>query len=176
MTDDRQGVAADFDLRSASYSKNQWHRAYAEGLIAHSALRLGDRVLDAGVGTGFAAMAAAIRVGPQGCVVGVDVSPGMLQQAQVSIERTGLGNIQLLEANACELRDQPDASFDAVVCAAALLYMPVHRALTEWRRVLRPGGTISFEQALDDRRSIDPSFATAEVLYAYATKPDQRHA
>ena len=108
MTEDRPGIAADFDVRSAGYSKNQWHRAYAEGLIAHSALRLGDRVLDAEVGRGFAAIAAAVRVGPQGRVVGVDVSPGMLQQAQVSVEATGLGNIELLQADACELRDLPD--------------------------------------------------------------------
>jgi ubiquinone/menaquinone biosynthesis C-methylase UbiE len=271
MTEDRRGIAADFDLRSARYATNQWHRAYAEGLVAHSALRSGDRVLDAGVGTGFAAIAAAVRVGPQGHVVGVDVSPGMLQQAQASIEAMGLDTIELLQGDACELRDLPDASFDAVVCSAALLYMPVQRALTEWRRLLRPGGTVGFstmragspragrlfrdcaaefgvqltdpsaalgsestaaaalrqsgfaeiavvpdtvrmadadfacawesnvrsaahgearslapadldalrlrfEQALGDLRSDDPSFAVAEVLYAYATKPDQRRA
>ena len=144
MTEDRRRVAADFDVRSAGYSKNQWHRAYAEGLIAHSPIRPGDRVLDAGVGTGFAAIAAATRVGPSGRVVGVDVSPGMLQRAQVVIEAAGLQNIELLQADACHLRDQPAASFDAVVCSAALLYMPVQHALTEWRRLLRPGGAIGF--------------------------------
>ena len=59
-------VAADFDARSAGYSNNQlWHRAYADGLTAHSRIRLGDRVLDAGVGTGFAAIAASTRVTPR---------------------------------------------------------------------------------------------------------------
>jgi ubiquinone/menaquinone biosynthesis C-methylase UbiE len=142
VTEDRSRIAADFDVRSAGYSKSQWHRAYAEGLIARSPIRLGDRVLDAGVGTGFAAIAAAARVGPSGRVVGVDVSPGMLQQAQVAIEAAGLQNIELLQADACDLRDLPAESFDAVVCSAALLYMPVQRALTEWRRLLRPGGSI----------------------------------
>jgi ubiquinone/menaquinone biosynthesis C-methylase UbiE len=270
MSEDRRRIAADFDLRSAGYSKNQWHQAYAEGLIAHSALRIGDRVLDAGVGTGFAAIAAAVRIGPRGRVVGVDVSPGMLQRAQVAVEAAGLGTIELLQADACELRDLADESFDAVICSAGLLYMPVQRALTEWRRLLRPGGVIGvstmragspqagqlfrdcaaefgvqlddpsaalgsesaaaaalrqggfteiavvadtvrladgdfacawesnlrsaahgkvrslaptdleglrlrFEHALDNRRRIDPSFAVAEVLYAYGAKPDHRH-
>jgi ubiquinone/menaquinone biosynthesis C-methylase UbiE len=144
MTEDRRRVAADFDVRSAGYASNHWHRAYAEGLIAHSPIRLGDRVLDAGVGTGFAAMAAATRVGPSGRVVGVDVSPGMLQQAQVAIAAAGLQNIELRQSDACHLGDLPAESFDAVVCSAALLYMPVQRALTEWRRLLRPGGAIGF--------------------------------
>lgn len=271
MTEDRRRVAADFDVRSAGYSKSQWHRAYAEGLIAHSAIRLEDRVLDAGTGTGFAAIAAATRVGPSGHVVGVDVSPGMLQRAQVAVEAAGLRNIELLQADASELHDLPAESFDAVICSAALLYMPVQRALTEWRRLLRPGGTIGFstmragfpqagqlfrdcaaelgvqladpsaalgsessaaaalrqggfteialvadrvrlsdadfscawesnlrsaahgevrnlapanlealhlrfELALDDRRRGEPSFAVADVLYAYGTKPDDGHA
>jgi SAM-dependent methyltransferase len=117
--EDRRGIAADFDIRSADYSKNQWHRAYAEGLIANSSLGLGDRVLDAGVGTGFAALAAAVRVGPRGRVVGVDVSSGMLQQARIAIEASGLGNIELLQADACDLRGLEDKSFDAVVCCGA---------------------------------------------------------
>jgi ubiquinone/menaquinone biosynthesis C-methylase UbiE len=144
MPEECRAVAADFDARSAGYSRNQWHRAYAEGLIAHSALRAGDRVLDTGVGTGFAAIAAARLVGPGGRVVGVDVSAGMLQQAQVAVEAAALQNVELLQADACDLRHLPAESFDAVVCSAALLYMPVQRALTEWRRLLRPGGTISF--------------------------------
>jgi ubiquinone/menaquinone biosynthesis C-methylase UbiE len=271
VAEDRQRIAADFDLRSARYSKNQWHRVYAEGLIAGSTIRHGDRVLDAGVGTGFAAIAAAVKVGPGGSVVGVDVSPGMLQQARAAAEAAGLGNIELLQADACDLRDLEDESFDAAVCSAGLLYMPVQRALTEWRRLLKPGGIVAFstmragspragqlfrdcaaelgvqltdpsaalgseaaaaaalskvgfteiavvadtvrladadfacawesnlrsaahgevgslapadleglrlrfEQALDDCRTGDPSFAAAEVLYVYAVKPDHRHA
>ncbi len=270
VTEDHRCIATDFDLRSTNYSKNQWHRAYADGLIAQSAIRFGDRVLDAGVGTGFAAIAAAVRVGPDGRVVGVDVSSGMLQQAQHAVKAAELGNIELLQADASELPDLADESFDAVVCSAALLYMPVQRALVEWHRLLRPGGTIGFstmragfpragqvfrdcaaergvqltdpsaalgsesaaaaalrqggfeeirvvadsvrlgdgdfacawesnlrsaahgevrrlapadlealriqfEHALDHRRRVDPTFAVAEVLYAYAVKPDRPH-
>src|SRR5687768_5524025 len=120
MTEDSRRVAADFDVRSAGYSRSQWHRAYAEGLIAHSPIRLGYRVLDAGVAAGSAAIPAAARVGPSGRVVGVDTSPGMLQQAQLAIEAARLQNIELRQAGACDLRDLPAESFDAVVCSAAL--------------------------------------------------------
>ena len=144
VTSDGQRVPGDFDIRAANYSRNQWHRVYAQGLIAHSAIRSADRVLDAGVGTGFAAIAAAARVGSKGQVVGVDLSCGMLQHARIAVETAQLRNVELRQADASDLGEMPSGSFDAVVCAAALLYMPVQRALTEWWRLLRPGGTIGF--------------------------------
>jgi ubiquinone/menaquinone biosynthesis C-methylase UbiE len=144
MIDKRQSVSADFDVRAPNYSKNRWHRAYAEGLVAHSAITSGSRVLDAGVGTGFAAVAAAVRVGPGGHVVGVDISPAMLDQARAAVEAARVTNVELLHADACDLSQFSPASFDAVICAAALLYMPVERALSEWHRLLKPGGMIGF--------------------------------
>jgi len=144
MADDAPDIGADFDIRAATYSRNQWHRAYAEGLVAHARIAPGDRVLDAGVGTGFAAIAAAAKVGPTGYVVGVDLSTGMLAQARAAIRNAGITNVDTLEADATDLTSFGPASFDAVICAAALLYMPVERALGEWHRVLKPGGIIGF--------------------------------
>jgi ubiquinone/menaquinone biosynthesis C-methylase UbiE len=132
MPDEHEIVATDFDIRAANYLRNQWHRVYAERLVAHASIAIGDRVLDAGVGTGFAALAAAERVGPGGRVIGVDISRGMLDQAEAAIEGAGLTNVELLQADACHLPQFQSASFDVVVCAAALLYMPVQRALAEW--------------------------------------------
>ena len=125
------------------------------GLIAHSAILPGDRVLDAGVGTGFAAIAAAMRVGPRGRVVGVDVSPGMLQQARVAVEALA------------------DADF---ACAwESNLRSAAHAAV----RSLAPADLealhLRCERALDSRRRVDPSFAVAEVLYAYGAKAADGH-
>jgi ubiquinone/menaquinone biosynthesis C-methylase UbiE len=144
MNSDPEYIAADFNVRSANYAKNLWHRDYAEGLVAHSAIATGHRVLDAGVGTGFTALAAARRVGPAGAVIGVDVSDGMLAQARAAIDNARLNNVELIHGDACDVRQFAGASFDAVICSAALLYMPVERALGEWRRVLKPGGSIGF--------------------------------
>jgi SAM-dependent methyltransferase len=101
-------------------------------------------VLDAGTGTGFAAIPAARRVGPTGRVVGVDISAGMLDHARTAVRESGTRNIELLQADATDLRQFASSIFDAVICSAALHYMPVGRALREWHRVLAPNGIVAF--------------------------------
>lgn len=137
-------IADAFNRRAPQYARGNWHRASAARLVELCALRPGMRVLDAGTGTGFAALAAAPLVGPNGRVVGVDVSPGMLRQADAARREARLDHVELLEANALDLPMIAEGSFDAVVCACGLLYMPASRALREWRRLLAPGGRLAF--------------------------------
>jgi ubiquinone/menaquinone biosynthesis C-methylase UbiE len=144
MADDREKIASDFDSRAPNYARSQWHRTCAEGLVKHASIASGGRVLDAGAGTGFAAFAAAKRVGSAGRIVAVDISPGMLQRAREGFTGAELNNVDLLQADACDLPQFSSASFDVVLCAAALLYMPMPRALAEWHRLLKPGGTVGF--------------------------------
>lgn len=144
MQPDSSDVAASFDRRAPTYARNEWHRRSAERLVALTPLRARDRVLDAGTGTGFAAIAAARAVGSDGRVIGVDISTGMLREAAAAVKASGLTNIELLQADASHLRPFSDGSFDAVICATGLLYMPVRRALREWRRLLVPGGIVAF--------------------------------
>jgi ubiquinone/menaquinone biosynthesis C-methylase UbiE len=141
---DLQQVADIFNGRAANYVTDEWHRRYAEQLVEVTPLREGDRVLDAGTGTGFAARAIARRVGPAGHVLGVDISPRMLEQARIVIDGAHLTNVDFLEADVSDLRDLATASFDAVVCSAGLLYMPVVKALREWHRLLDTDGVIAF--------------------------------
>jgi ubiquinone/menaquinone biosynthesis C-methylase UbiE len=141
---DHQEIADIFDARAARYANDEWHRRYAEQLVDVTPLQPGDRVLDAGTGTGFAARAIARRVGPTGHVLGVDLSRGMLEQARRSIDAAHLTNVDLLEGDATDLRDLPASSVDAVVCSAGLLYMPVAKALAAWRRLIRPDGIVAF--------------------------------
>jgi ubiquinone/menaquinone biosynthesis C-methylase UbiE len=143
VTDPRQ-VAEIFDARAARYAHDDWHRRYAEQLVAATPLHEGDRVLDAGTGTGFAACAIARRVGPKGAVLGVDVSRNMLEQARIYAGAAQLQNIDWLEADVTDLRGCADETFDAVVCSAGLPYMPVARALAEWRRLLKKHGVVAF--------------------------------
>ncbi|GGK69657.1 hypothetical protein Ppa06_37110 [Planomonospora parontospora subsp. parontospora] len=139
---DRSETAAHFDSRAAAYARDDWHVRYAERLVELAGLVPTSRVLDAATGTGFAAMAAARAVGPTGEVVAVDISAGMLAQA----ERLGSGvdNIGYVVADVSRLDDFADASFDAVICSAGMLYLPVERVLPVWHRLLRPGGLIGF--------------------------------
>ena len=141
---DPQQVAGIFNARARGYVHDDWHRRYAEALVAATPLRDGDRVLDAGTGTGFAACAIARRVGRRGHVLAVDISPGMLEQARILINDAQLANVECREADAAGLRELPAATFDAVVCSAGLLYMDVPRALRAWHRLLRRNGVVAF--------------------------------
>jgi ubiquinone/menaquinone biosynthesis C-methylase UbiE len=144
MRSDLDDIAAGFNIRAASYAKNDWHRRCAERLVALCQLQPGERVLDAGTGTGFAAIAAARLVGPGGHVLGIDVSSGMLREARGAVDATGLPNIDLREGDATRVPDVRPASLDVVTCAAALLYMPAAAALQEWHRLLKDGGRVAF--------------------------------
>ena len=137
-------IAEIFNARAPRYAHDDWHRRYAEALVAVTPLAPGDRVIDAATGTGFAARAIAQRVGPDGRIVAVDVSPGMLEQARAAAAAAGLENIDLLCDDATNLPSVESSSIDAVICAAGLLYMPVPTALLEWARVLKPDGVVAF--------------------------------
>ena len=137
-------IADTFDQRAPNYGKGEWHRVYAERLVELAALQPRQVVLDAGAGTGFAAVAIARAVGPTGRVVAIDISPGMLAEARTAIDAAGITNVEVAQADATTLSQFDASTFDAVICAAALLYMPVASALREWHRVLAPGGLVGF--------------------------------
>jgi ubiquinone/menaquinone biosynthesis C-methylase UbiE len=74
-------------------------------------------------------------------LTGVDLSPDMLARAADRARRLGR-RIELLEADAHDL-PFADESFDTVVCTYALCAVPdLVRALSEMRRVLKPGGRL----------------------------------
>jgi ubiquinone/menaquinone biosynthesis C-methylase UbiE len=143
MMSDIRGIAASFDERAQTYASNDWHRRCAERLVVLCQLRPGYWVLDAGTGTGFAALAAARAVGSAGHVYGVDISAGMLREACAAVKAAGLTNVDLVEGDVVDL-PYGDGTFDAITCAAGLLYMPVSQALGEWYRVLKFGGLVGF--------------------------------
>ena len=137
-------IRSTFDERAAGYAGGLWHRRYAERLVALAGLRPGQAVLDAGAGTGFATLAIAQYLGPTGRIVAIDLSPGMLAEARRAVDAARLANVEILEADATHLEQFTAGTFDAVICAAALLYMPVANALEEWHRLLAPNGVVGF--------------------------------
>ena len=133
-----------WDLAAADYEalwQAQLLPAQAE-LLAMAALRSGEQVLDVACGTGLVAFAAAEAVGPQGQVLGVDLSGQMVDAARRRAEERRLSNVgfQRMDAETLAL---PDASVDVALCALGLMYLPdPERAVAEMRRVLRPGGRL----------------------------------
>jgi SAM-dependent methyltransferase len=120
---------------------------FAEALVELASPRLGESVLDVGCGTGAAARAAALAVGRDGRVVGLDLNVGMLEVARgidlAEDARPGdpePAPIEWIEATAAAM-PLADRSFDAVVSAQVLQFVPeLDAAAGEIVRVLRPGG------------------------------------
>jgi ubiquinone/menaquinone biosynthesis C-methylase UbiE len=109
--------------------------AEVEGLIGRP-LRAGERILDAGCGTGWFA-AGVRRARPDVFVLGSDLSAGMLGKAREA------GAAPLVQGD-CTSLPFADASIDVVVARGVLHHLPeVVPALAEWRRVLAPDGVVA---------------------------------
>ena len=124
------------------------HADYADGRGAQSAERMlalaqvgaGHRVVELACGPGGLGLAAAQRVEPGGEVVLTDVAAEMTAIAAARGAALGLGNVAFRTLD-LERIDEPDASYDVVLCREGLMFaLEPGRALREIRRVLRPGG------------------------------------
>jgi ubiquinone/menaquinone biosynthesis C-methylase UbiE len=119
-----------------------------------SAAHLGPglRVLDIATGTGLVARAAASAVGSSGHVTATDISPPMLEQARENL--ADLANVSFGIENAQSLSFS-DGSFDAVTCGLGIMFFPdPARAVTEFYRVLRPGGYAAISANPDAARTL----------------------
>lgn len=114
-----------------------------DALLERARLVPGERVLDVACGTGLVALPAALAVGRQGRVLGVDISGRMVEAASHRARALQAANASFARMDA-EALDLPDACFDVALCALGLMYLPhPERALAEMRRVLRPGGRVA---------------------------------
>ena len=112
-------------------------------------LTLGERVVDVGCGAGIDSLIAARMVGPEGAVIGIDMTESMLEKARASAKT--LDNVEFLLGFGEEL-PVPDGWADVVISNGVVNLMPdKHEALTEMARVLKPGGRIQIGDILVDR-------------------------
>jgi len=117
-------------------------RTLAELLHADEAYPAGALVLEAGCGTGAQTVILA-RKNPAARFVAVDRAPASLAQARQAVQRAGLANVRCETADLLHL-PFPDDTFDAVFVCFVLEHLSAPlRALTELRRVLRPGRPIT---------------------------------
>jgi demethylmenaquinone methyltransferase/2-methoxy-6-polyprenyl-1,4-benzoquinol methylase len=123
----------------ASARRTMWIRA---GTIARLNLRPGDRVLDAACGTGLSLRALCDAVGPEGEVVGIELSPEMIGIARQRVAEAGWGNVSLLESP-IETADIA-GPFDAVLFHFTHDVMRSPPALERIFAAARPGARIAF--------------------------------
>jgi SAM-dependent methyltransferase len=147
----RQLVREEWTDDATVGSWEQWHgkmtiqlQAMTDALLEAAQVRPGLRVLDLASGTGQPALDLARAVGPTGHVTATDLSTAMLATVERNAREAGLGNIAFRQADA-EALPFPDASFDVVTSRlGAMYFVDFQRALSEIKRVLKPGGRVAF--------------------------------
>jgi SAM-dependent methyltransferase len=147
-------------------------RYYGCGLVLPEALQ-GLSVLDLGCGAGRDVYLLSRLVGPEGRVVGVDMTPEQLEVARrhqdyhVNAYGYAESNVSFLEANIERLDDTDlqDASFDLIV-SNCVINLAVDKAavLRSAQRLLKPGGEMYFSDIYADRR-VPSELAKDPVLY-----------
>lgn len=141
LNDEGMGWDRVFSQAASSYDEViPFFAHWGRRTIARVPLEMGDRVLDVASGRGSTIFPALDRVGPEGHVTGTDFAPDMVRLTGEEIRRRGIPNAEMREMDARRL-EFPDESFDAVICAFGIFFIPTpDRALAEMRRVLKVGG------------------------------------
>ena len=139
----KKTIAGYWDGRSETFERMQGirNRLQREKWTEFLAGTVGEppkRVLDVGTGTGFLAL---LLAGLGHSVKGLDLSPGMVEQAQRNAAERGLA--AEFAVGDAESLPEPDAAFDVLVNRNVLWTLPrPEAAVADWQRVLKPGGLI----------------------------------
>jgi arsenite methyltransferase len=111
----------------------------------------GERVVDIGSGAGFDSFLAAQQVGPNGQVIGVDMTPEMLDKSTATAAELRLGQVEF-RAGLAEALPVVDGWADVVISNGVINLCADKRAvLSEIRRVLKPGGWLQFADIANGR-------------------------
>lgn len=136
-------VRANFDRQAPDYDRVgpgcfSW---FGRRLVEEVGVQPGARVLDVASGRGAVLFPTAEQAGSSGSVTGIDLSPEMARITNADARQRGLDTqVRVMDA---EQLDFADDSFDVVLCGFGVMFFPDQaRALSEFRRVLKPGGRL----------------------------------
>ncbi len=117
---------------------------YRREFLDFVSIQPGMRVLELGCGDGNLTFEAGLaeRVGPEGQIIGIDPSIGMLKRAETIRERRHLSFVRFEQGRAEQI-PYPDDTFDIVLGTAFLHFTVLEDAIKEMHRVVRPGGIVA---------------------------------
>jgi demethylmenaquinone methyltransferase / 2-methoxy-6-polyprenyl-1,4-benzoquinol methylase len=135
-------IAEQYDATNQLMSLGQWERWHRE-FVRYTGLKPGMQNLDVACGTGDLTLLAAAQVAPDGQVVGIDFSDGMLAVGRRRVEASPYRHLIRLEwGNAMSLQFD-DGRFDCVTIGWAMRNVKeIRTVLQEMYRVLKPGGRV----------------------------------
>ena len=129
---------------------NPLRRRYMRPILDRVGIQAGECVLELGPGPGAFTVDAARRVGSEGWIIAVDIQPEMIAQVEERVREANLSNVETHVASAYELPLENE-SIDRAFLVTVLPEIPdQNRALTELRRVLKPGGRLSITEEFMD--------------------------
>jgi O-methyltransferase / aklanonic acid methyltransferase len=166
------GAAARYDREGPSIFRTMGAR-----LVDWLEIAPGAQVLDVSTGTGAVLFPAAQRVGLHGSVIGIDLSKGMLAEADKSAGQIQVCNYRLFQMDAEHLAF-PSQSFNVVTCAFSLFFYPsMQVVLSEMHRVLKSSGTLGLSVFGRTPSPFEPAwriFADQAQAYGVAVRTPQR--
>jgi len=112
----KKDIANLYSKRSQTYDESAWHDRLARKLVDLASINSDSQILDIGTGTGMLAFYAATKLGPQGFVMGIEISEGMIEKAKSKLHATQIRNVRFESGDGEALRFLP-GSFDCIFCS-----------------------------------------------------------
>jgi ubiquinone/menaquinone biosynthesis C-methylase UbiE len=115
---------------------------FVHHILDNCQLKKGQEILDVGIGTGLISVSISKRLSGNCRILGIDITDIMLAKAKTNIKIGSLEHVISLKKASAENIPAENNFYDLVVCVFTIRHTNVERALSEFMRILKPGGRV----------------------------------